>query len=193
MDGAPRKRGRESLMQACAALTCCDAVRHPRVYVPPELQLVCVSASLAVNDCGANASHTVTSVWETAPFSGLRSSPAWRFLGFTPQCEIINLMTLLEQLLKEYTSKGSVFIQVFLSYNVGRKGGRMKKNRWGVRHPVKYGHKAKKKWAEWLPLTFFLRILMLGSAHSWRSLTVQAEPELRPLTAFFHKTIISSF
>lgn len=62
MDGAPRKRGRESLMQACAALTCCDAVRHPRVYVPPELQLVCVSASLAVNDCGANASHTVTSV-----------------------------------------------------------------------------------------------------------------------------------
>lgn len=143
MDGAPRKRGRESLMQACAALTWCNAMRHPRVYVPPELLLVCVSASPAVNDCGANAKHTVTSAWETAPFGGLRSSPAWRFLGFTPQCEIINLITLLEQLLKEYTSKGSVFIQVFLGYNVGRKGGRMKKTRWGVRHPVKYGHKAK--------------------------------------------------
>lgn len=60
MDGAPRKRGRESLMQARVALTCCDAMRHPRVYVLPELLLVCVSASLAVNDCGANAKHNCT-------------------------------------------------------------------------------------------------------------------------------------
>lgn len=35
MDGAPRKRGRESLMQACVALTC-DAMRHPRVYASPS-------------------------------------------------------------------------------------------------------------------------------------------------------------
>lgn len=80
MDGAPRKRGRESLMQACVALTWCDAMRHPRVYVPPELLLVCVSASLAVNDCGER--QTYLDLWETAPFQWLE--PSMEVLGFHP-------------------------------------------------------------------------------------------------------------
>lgn len=146
MDGAPRKRGRESLTQACVAPTCCGgAIRRPwAFYVPPELPLVCVSASLAVNECGGEG-QTRRDLCKSngGVSSGLPSSLAWRFLGFAPQCEIINLITSLERLLKEYTSKGSVFIQVFLSYHVGRKGGRMKENRRGVRRPVKCGRKAK--------------------------------------------------
>lgn len=102
--------------------------------------------------------------------SGLPSHHACRVLDFTPQSEIINLITSLEWLLKEYPTKGSVFIQVFLSYNVGRKRGQNEKEQTRCLASCKICQWSQKKWAEGaqLPLTFLLRILMSVLASAWQ-------------------------
>lgn len=160
----PHTQGRESLMQVCVTLTWRNAIYPAGVYCMCHL-CFCFSASLAVKD--GSGKHAVTSacMWNCTILSGLPSNPSCRFLDFTPQCEIIKLITSLEQLLKEYTSKGSVFIQIFLSFNVGRERGQNEKEQTRCSASLKICQWIQRKWAEGArpPLTFSLKILMLGT------------------------------
>lgn len=110
---------------ACVALTCCNAVRQTSVYVPPELLLICASGCKWL---ARGTPNTPWPLWETAPFSsGLPPNPARRFLGFTPQCEIINSRTPLERLLKKYTSIGVCIYTGLLKLPCGKKRGQNEK------------------------------------------------------------------
>lgn len=116
-----------------------------------------------------HAEHTVTSVWETAPFSsGLPSNPACGFLGFTPQCEIINLITSLERLLKNYTSKGVCIYTGLLKLPCGKKRGQNEKEQMRCSASYKVQPWSRRKWAERLLLSFPRSILMstLGSVNA---------------------------
>lgn len=191
LGATPRPHGRESLMPACVTLSWRHAIYPAGVYCVFHLCFY-LSASLAATDYSGE--HAVTSAgMRSCPISsGLPSGPACGFLDFTPQCEIIKLITSLERLLKEYTSKGSVFIQVFLSFNVEKKKGRMEKEQMRCSASCEICQWIQRKWAEGArpPWTFSLRTLMSGARFY---LAIESKMELGRLRSFSYKTSISSF